>query len=371
MSKAFFSESINISGAASGGKPAAEFAEHDSAVIGGGAQSVKRRGANSESLVSVNSENRASEKYLKDGNVKLKRADKKASEANRKRILARVPKPGSKAYKFFSGAGVNILVALLAVIWFIPIVWVIAASFKGENTGLLSTGFFPTEWTGENYVNLFEKTKFLKWVENTLIIAVLNTVFSTFFTLCAAYALSRFRFRARKKLMNISLILGMFPGFMSLIAIYLILNELGLIGQIWGLLLVYVCGAGLGFFVTKGYFDTISSSLDEAAYIEGASQFRIFFKIFLPLAKPIIIYTALMAFMMPWTDYILAGMILTDTDSYTVAVGLYQMTSDYNISLQFTMFAAGCVLVAVPIVILYLMLQKFMVEGISAGAVKG
>lgn len=278
-----------------------------------------------------------------------------------------------KAARIFDGLWSNFLSLFLVLVWLIPIIWVLAASFR-EGSGFLSTTFFPKVFTLENYVNLFKVTagiKFVNWVKNTVVIALTNTVLTTFFTIITAYTLSRFRFKARKKLMNVALILGMFPGFMAMVAVYLILNLLGLIGNIWALLLVYVSGAGLGFFVSKGYFDTISKEIDEAAILDGANQFTIFFKVFLPLSKPIIIYTALMAFMTPWTDYILAGLILRDPADMTVAVGLYNMTLENRISSQFTMFAAGCILIAIPSVILYIALQRFMVEGISAGAVKG
>lgn len=267
----------------------------------------------------------------------------------------------------------NALIIFLLVIWLIPIVWIILSSLR-VGAGYVYPSFFPKEYTLNNFINLFQETsgiKFLKWVKNTLIIAVLNTLLTTLFTIITAYTLSRFRFKARKKLMNISLILGMFPGFMAMIAVYMILNLLGLVGNIFALLLVYVSGAGLGFFVSKGYFDTISKEIDEAAVLDGANQLIIFFKIFLPLAKPIIIYTALMAFMAPWTDYILAGLILRDPEAMTVAVGLYNMTLENRLSSQFTMFAAGCLLIAIPSVVLYISLQRFMIEGISSGAVKG
>lgn len=279
----------------------------------------------------------------------------------------------SRLNRFFESVWSNALIVLLIVIWMIPIVWVLANSFRQE-PGLLSATFFPTNFTINNFVNLFNspRYKYLSWVWNTLQIAVLNMIFSTFFTLITAYSLSRFRFKARKPLMNISLILGMFPGFMAMVAIYLILNLLGLIGNKWALLLVYVAGSGLGFFVSKGYFDTIPTDLDEAAMLDGANQFQVFFKIFLPMAKPIIIYTALMAFMGPWSDYILAGLILRDPSDTTVAVGLYNMTVTPSDMLQnFTIFAAGSIFIAIPIVILYIALQRFMVEGISSGAVKG
>lgn len=275
--------------------------------------------------------------------------------------------------RFFESVWSNILIIVLILIWMIPIIWVLANSFRLE-PGLLSATFFPTSFTLDNYINLFSSTRYhyVTWVWNTLQIAVLNMIFSTFFTLITAYSLSRFRFKARKPLMNISLILGMFPGFMAMVAIYLILNLLGLIGNKWALLFVYVAGSGLGFFISKGYFDTIPTDLDEAAMLDGANQFQVFFKIFLPMAKPIIIYTALMAFMAPWSDYILAGLILRNPAETTVAVGLYNMTVTNADMLQnFTTFAAGSIFITIPIVILYIALQRFMVEGISSGAVKG
>lgn len=279
----------------------------------------------------------------------------------------------AKRNKFYSSVWSNVLIFVLVAIWMIPIVWVVANSFRKE-PGLISLTFFPRNYTFDNFKNLFTSTRYtyFQWVSNTLQIAILNTVLSTFFTLITAYSLSRFRFKSRKPLMNISLILGMFPGFMAMVAIYLILNLLGLIGNKWALLLVYVAGSGLGFFVSKGYFDTIPTDLDEAAMIDEANQFQVFFKIFLPMAKPIIIYTALMAFMTPWSDYILAGLILRNTAEQTVAVGLYNMTLEASDMVQnFTTFAAGSIFIAIPIVILYIALQRFMVEGISAGAVKG
>lgn len=263
----------------------------------------------------------------------------------------------------------NALAWILAIIWIIPVVWIIMASFSAEK-GYVSQTFFPTKYTFENYTKLFTETDFPIWLLNTFIIAICNTVLTTLVTLMTAYALSRFRFKARKGLINISLILGMFPGFMSMVAVYLILNMFGLINTYWALLIYYVCGAGLGFFISKGYFDTIPKDIDEAAYLDGASQFTIFFRIFLPLSKPILIYTALMAFMAPWADYILAGLILTDSSVKTVAVGLYQWMDTTQINTYFREFAAGSVIVATPIVALYLSLQKYFIAGISSGAVK-
>ncbi len=264
----------------------------------------------------------------------------------------------------------NALIVLLAAIWLVPIVWVVLASFSTQTTYKAST-FFPTEYTLDNYVNLFTNTNFPTWVLNTLIIALCNTVLTTLFTVLTAYILSRFRFKMRKFFLNITLILGMFPGFMSMVAVYFILSDLQLINSIWALLVYYVAGAGLGFFVCKGYFDTIPKDIDEALRMDGIPHIVSFIRVYLPLAMPIIIYTALLAFMAPWADYILAGLILKNPDSKTVAVGLYEWMDNSKINKYFTMFAAGSTVVAVPITVLYISLQRFFIEGISSGAVKG
>ena len=234
-----------------------------------------------------------------------------------------------------------------------------------------SETFFPTSFTVDNYINLFTKTDFPKWVLNTLIIASCNTVLTTLFTVLTAFALSRFRFKTRKFFLNITLILGMFPGFMSMVAVFFILSDLKLINSIWSLLVYYVAGAGLGFFVCKGYFDTIPKDIDEALKMDGIPAAVSFIKVYLPLAMPIIIYTALLAFMAPWADYILAGLVLKDDAAKTVAVGLYGWMDNSKINNYFTMFAAGSTIVAIPITALYISLQRFFIEGISSGAVKG
>lgn len=260
----------------------------------------------------------------------------------------------------------NALVFLLAALWIVPIVWIVVISFS-DQAGFLSQSKGATF---NNYIELFTETEFLTWVLNTLLLAVINTVLTTLFTVVTAFALSRFRFKTRKLFINITLVLGMFPGFMSMIAVIIIFDMLDLIDNIWALLVYYVAGAGLGFFVCKGYFDTIPKDIDEAIHMDGASQLTAFVRVYLPLIMPIIIYTALMAFMAPWADYILAGKLLVSPENKTVAVGLYEWM-DTSINTHFTKFAAGSVIVAIPITALYISLQRFFVEGISAGAVKG
>ena len=279
-------------------------------------------------------------------------------------------KQSMKRNRLIDGIWSNALIALLAIIWIVPIVWVILASFSTQ-TSYQSSTFFPTSYTFDNYIYLFTKTDFPRWIGNTLIIAAFNTVLTTLFTVLTAYALSRFRFKMRKFYLNITLILGMFPGFMSMVAVFFILSDLKLINSIWSLLIYYVAGAGLGFFTCKGYFDTIPKDIDEALKMDGIPHLVSFLKVYLPLAMPIIIYTALLAFMAPWADYILAGLVLKSDSAKTVAVGLYSWMDQSKINNYFTKFAAGSTVVAIPITALYISLQRFFVEGISSGAVKG
>ena len=260
---------------------------------------------------------------------------------------------------------------LIAFFWLIPIIWIVLQSFRGE-PGAITYTFFPREWTFDNFVRLFRDTMFMRWFGNTLIVAICSCVLSTVITLMVAYAMSRFRFKIRKPLMKIVLILGMFPGFMSMVAVYYILKALGLEGQLVSLVLVYSGGAGLGFYVAKGFFDTISKSLDEAARLDGATSWQVFWKIIMPLSKPIIVYTALMAFISPWSDFIFAKVILgTNREQYTVAIGLFEFLDTTHKSTYFTCFAAGSILVAVPVVLLFIFLQRYYVEGITGGSVKG
>lgn len=260
---------------------------------------------------------------------------------------------------------------LLSVIWLIPIVWIVLQAFRGE-AGALTCTFFPQELTLGNFATLFKETMFSRWFLNTFFVALASCVLSTIITLMVAYAMSRFRFRARKPFMKIALILGMFPGFMSMIAVYYILKAFGLDGQLVSLVLVYSGGAGLGFYVAKGFFDTVSKSLDESARLEGASSWQVFWKIIVPMSKPIIVYTALMAFISPWSDFIFAKVILgTNRESYTVAIGLFEFLDSTHKNTFFTCFAAGSILIAVPVVLLFIFLQKYYVEGITGGSVKG
>jgi arabinogalactan oligomer/maltooligosaccharide transport system permease protein len=273
---------------------------------------------------------------------------------------------------------INIIIysvlSLLAVIWVFPIFLLISISFRTSDGPILRS-ILPDQFTLNNYLRLFTDNQlfdFGRWYANTLVVAIFTMILSTLFVLMVAYALSRLRFKARRPLMNIILILGMFPGFMAMIAIYYIIKASGLSQSLFALVLVYSGGAGLGYYIAKGFFDTIPKSLDEAALIDGATKNDIFWKIILPLSRPIIIYTVLVSFLAPWMDFIFVSVIMRDNyDNYTVALGLWKMLNREFVFTYFTRFAAGSILVAIPISVLFIIMQKFYVEGVTGGSVKG
>jgi arabinogalactan oligomer/maltooligosaccharide transport system permease protein len=262
------------------------------------------------------------------------------------------------------------LLIILSCVSLFPALWIIMSSLK-EGNSLHSDTLFPRSFTLDHYRDLFEKTKYPLWFLNTLKVAVLSTLFGTFLLLLTSYAISRFRFAGRKFALNTLLVLQMFPGFMAMIAIYVLLNTMGLLNSHWALILVYSSGAIISnVFVAKGFFDTIPKSLEDAARIDGASHLKVFFSIIIPLAKPMLTYASLMIFNGAFLDFIFADLVLRTEDQRTLAVGLYRMVSQRN-STEFTMFAAGAVLVAVPITMLFLLLQRNLVDGLTAGASKG
>ncbi|MCR5546044.1 MAG: sugar ABC transporter permease [Lachnospiraceae bacterium] len=278
--------------------------------------------------------------------------------------------------RLFVNVLVHILLAVMAFIWVIPIVWIVLTSLRAEKGSYVST-FFPKSYTLDNYIQLFTNTNILnfpKMFTNTLIIAIFTCIISTFFVLSVSYCMSRLRFKFRKPYMNLAMILTLFPGFMSMMAVYYILKVFNLTeGNMIrvSLILVYSACSGLGFYIAKGFFDTIPKSIDEAALIDGASRWQIFTKITIPLSKPIIIYTVLTSFIGPWVDFIFAKVICrANADQYTVAIGLWNMLQKEYIHNWYTCFAAGAVVVSVPIAILFVFMQRYYVEGM-AGAVKG
>lgn len=271
-----------------------------------------------------------------------------------------------------ANAVVYIILSIMVIIWIIPIVWLVLQSFSTEEG--VTTTFFPKGLTMDHYIKLFtdEAFPYGRWILNTFIVAVFSCVISTLFIMMVSYAFSRLRFKSRKTFLNLGLILGMFPGFMSMAATYNIMDIIGLKGQLVALVIVYSAGAGLGYQVSKGFFDTIPRSLDEAAKIDGATRNQIFWIIILPLSKPIIVYTALTTFIGPWTDYIFVSYFMKDNaENFTVALGLYKMLDKEVVGTYFTTFCAGAVLIAIPITILFVIMQRFYVAGVTGGAVKG
>ena len=283
---------------------------------------------------------------------------------------------GTKAKKTIVNIIIHIFLAILSFIWVLPIFWVVLTSFRGEKGSYVTT-FFPKTYTINNYVKLFTDTSILnfpKMFVNTFIIAIFTCIISTIFVLSVSYTMSRMRFNMRKPFMNVAMILGLFPSFMSMIAVYYILKALGLAeGSMIriALIVVFSAGSGVGFYVAKGFFDTIPKALDEAAIIDGATRWQVFTQITAPLSKPIIVYTILTSFMGPWVDFIFAQVICrADAQYYTVSIGLWKMLEKEYIDSWYTCFAAGAVVVSIPIAILFLLTQKFYVDGMS-GAVKG
>ena len=274
--------------------------------------------------------------------------------------------------------GVYVMLILISVIWLAPFVFLVFQSFRSyalESGGMVDY-LLPKTWSLDNYRWLLnsENSNFLRWYRNTLIIALFCAVIQTMMVLSVAYALSRLRFKGRKLIMNITLVLGLFPGFLTMITLYFLLKQMGLTqeGAIPGLILIYCASSGMGYYISKGFFDTIPRSLDESARIDGATRAQVFYKIIMPLSKPIIIYTILMAFMGPWGDYVFASYVAFGSEpNYNVAVGLYRWVNVADYQGYFTRFCAGGVLVAVPITILFMCLQKYYVEGVTGGAVKG
>ena len=279
---------------------------------------------------------------------------------------------GQRAKNALSNTTIHILLVVISVIWLIPFVCILLQSFRVESTW--QVGYVvPQKWGLDNYAALF-KSDFKSWYLNTVVIALANAILQTVITLSTSYAMSRFRFKLRGWLMRFMLVLGMFPGMLTMIILYRVLKDIGLTEThaVPGLILVYAASAGMGYYVSKGFFDTIPRSLDEAARVDGATRLQVLTRIMLPLAKPIVIYTILTAFMAPWGDFVFARYIsFNNPVGMNVAVGMYNWLTVDQINKSYTMFCAGGVVVAIPVTILFLFLQRYYVEGVTGGAVKG
>ena len=281
---------------------------------------------------------------------------------------------GIKAVNNITNTFIYIFLIVISIIWLAPFVGIVLESLRCESTGQVDY-FWPKQFGLDNYIRLF-KSSFPQWFLNTLLMGVVVSLLQTGFILSMSYTLSRLRFKGRKTLMNFMLILGMFPGFLTMILIYKVFADLGLTESMApiGLIIVYCASSGMGYYVSKGFFDTIPKSLDEAARVDGATRWQVFYKVIMPLSKPIIIYTILMGFMAPWGDYMLARFLINNNDAGTnVAVGMYKWIKGTGDTLyqNYTMFCAAGVVVSVPVTIVFMSLQKYYVEGVTGGAVKG
>ena len=288
-------------------------------------------------------------------------------------------KMGMKAKNRIYNTIIYVILILISIVWLTPFVCIVLQSFRVEKT--MPVGYvIPQEWGLDNYIKLFtpkegeSMAQFVRWYLNTFILSVVVAVVSPIMVLSMSYTLSRFRFKMRKTLMQFMLVLGLFPGILGLIILYRILADLGLTQEnaIYGLMIVYTASSGMGYYICKGFFDTIPMSLDESARIDGANRMQIFIRIIMPLAKPIVIYTILTAFLGPWGDFMLAKYIAFNNEQgMNVAVGLARWLEPDQINQKYTMFCAGGVLVAIPVTLLFLFLQRYYVEGVTGGSVKG
>lgn len=260
------------------------------------------------------------------------------------------------------------IVLLISFIFAFPCIWLILSSFNANGSLLTLDGFFPESYSFDTFKTLFtEKVEhdYMTWFGNTLFVAGISCVISTVLVLAVSYTMSRYRFKSRKQMMKVTLLLNIFPNFMNMTALFVIMTQFDLINNLWGLILLYSSGATMGFLVQKGFFDTIPSTIYDAATLDGATDLRVFVSITLPLSKPMIVYTALTAFVWPWSDFMLPKLLLPDKSQWTVAIGLNWLDES-----KFSIFAAGSVFIAVPIVALYIALSKYLIQGGAAGAVK-
>jgi arabinogalactan oligomer/maltooligosaccharide transport system permease protein len=332
---------------------------------------------------------------------------------------------------------IYLILIVMSVIWLAPIIWLILQSFGADYGYSNNTRWFPDHWGVTAYIELWKGLaptsdtattgiyavslyNFFGYVGgrqvtnlagvpeflsdgvtpllypgeagrfypgaflNTLWVALATMIISTLFCLQTSYAFSRLRFKARTKMMKFILIMGMFPSFLGMIILYWIFKDIHFgdnypfYQSMWALVIIYSGGAGMGYYISKGFFDTISKQIDEAAMVDGASRWQIFYKITLPLSKPIVVYTALTSFMGPWAEYITASYIMgpqkITKDNWTVAVTLWTMLNASELPSRtpyWTQFCAGAVLVAVPTSLLFMFMQKYYVSGVTGGAVKG
>ena len=263
------------------------------------------------------------------------------------------------------------LLIFMSAVFLFPCLWLILASLSKSGSLYDFKGFFPKAFSLDTFISLFTDDvnglyPYKKWFFNTLYVASGSCILGTILVILTGYVMSRFRFKGRDALKKTTLVLGMFPGFMGLTAVYIIMTQLNLVNKLTALIFFYASTAPAAYMVQKGYFDSIPNSIYEAARLDGCTQLQVFTRITLPLSKPMIVYTVLTQFAWPWSDVLLPKLLLKDRNLWTVAVGLFSLPETH-----FARFAAGSVFIAVPIVILYFCLVKYLVNGLTAGSVKG
>ncbi|WP_090796098.1 sugar ABC transporter permease [Pelagirhabdus alkalitolerans] len=269
-------------------------------------------------------------------------------------------------------AAMYLVIAVMTVIIFYPLIWAFGMSLN-PGTNLYGASIIPENASFVHYEWLFTspRSNYLLWYRNTIFVAVSVSLLGTLITSFTAYAFSRYRFRGRTYGLYAFLLLQMFPVLMAMVALYILLNTIGLLDSLTGLILIYIGNTiPMNAFLVKGYIDTLPRELDESAKMDGAGHFRIFFQILLPLTKPILSVVALFNFMNPFMDFILPRIVLRSPENYTLALGLFNFVND-QFSNNFTRFAAGAILIAVPIATVYLFLQKYLISGLASGATKG
>ncbi|MCL2050279.1 MAG: ABC transporter permease subunit [Lachnospiraceae bacterium] len=266
---------------------------------------------------------------------------------------------------------IYIVLIIVAIIVLYPVLWVLGSSFNPISS-LARTSIIPLNPTLDNYVRLIKETSYLSWYRNTGYIALLTMFFSVLINTLTAFIFARFQFKGRKAGLLLVMIMQTFPGIMSLTALYMIALNFGMLNNLHMLVLIYV-GNSIPFnvWLVKGNLMNLSRSIDEAAYIDGATKLQVFIRIILPLSLPTISFIALTSFMLPWMDFILPRFLINDMDKRTLAVGLFEMTNFSNLNPDFPAFCAGAILIAVPIGLLYGVGQKYLISGLAAGANKG
>jgi len=273
-----------------------------------------------------------------------------------------------KAKKALGAFFVYLDLVLVAIIVIYPLLWVIGTSFNAKAG--ISGSLIPAQVTLDNYIRLFTKTKYAAWYLNTLIVAIATTLFSIVLHTMTAFVFARFKFKGQKMGLLSVMILQLFPSFMGLTALYMVALNFGMLNNLFMLVIIYVAGGiPQNIWLVRGYMLNVPKSLDEAAFIDGASKIQLFFKIILPLSLPILTFVAVTSFMGPWMDYMLPRYLINQNEKRTLAIGLFDMISGTNA--EVTTFCAGSVLVAIPITVLYMLFQRFLLEGLMAGANKG